>query len=69
MIVQVRLLRGILHAVVGAGTPGPVAVGSHDILGLVGVVLGSDDHIGLPVCRLYWMLVLCAVVLHRSSKI
>jgi hypothetical protein len=46
-----------------------VAVGSHDILGLVGVVPGGDDHIGLLVCRLYWMLVLCAVVLHRSSKI
>jgi hypothetical protein len=69
MVVQVRLLRGILHVVVGAGMPGPVPVGSHDILGLVDVVPGSDDHIGLLVCRLYGMLVLCAVVLHRSSKI
>jgi hypothetical protein len=28
MVVQVSLLRSILHAIIGTGTPGPVAVGS-----------------------------------------
>jgi hypothetical protein len=69
MVVQVSLLRSILHAVVGAGTPRPVAVGSLDIMGLVSVVPGGDDHIGLPICRLHGVLVLCAVVLNRSSKV
>jgi hypothetical protein len=69
MVVQVSLLHSILHAIVGTGTPGPVVVGSLDIMGLVSVVSGGDDHIGLPICRLHGVLVLCAVVPNRSSKI
>jgi hypothetical protein len=45
-----------------------VAVGSHDILGFDGVVPGGDDHIGLPVCRLYWMLVLCVVDFTEAAR-
>jgi hypothetical protein len=69
MVVQVSLLRSILHAVIGTGTPGPMAVGSLDIMGVVSVVPGGDDHIGLLICRLHGVLVLCAVVLDGSSKV
>jgi hypothetical protein len=69
MVVQVSLLRSILHAIIGTSTPRPMTVGSLYIMGVVSVVPGGDDHIGLPICRLHGVLVLRAVVLDSGSKV
>ena len=69
MVVKVRSLGCILHALIGGSTPNPALMDGLHLIRVVDVVPSCDDHLGLLVGVLQWVLVLRAEVADGGSKL